>query len=63
LFAGAGVVAALFEEEGAVGWVFALPVALGLVAGFAHLWWRLGMHVFEEGMAREAAATSRPGRG
>jgi hypothetical protein len=61
--AGVVFVAALFDELGRVGWVFALPVAFGLVAGFAHLWWRLGMHVFEEEMAREAAATSRPGRG
>jgi hypothetical protein len=49
----------LLHGKGAGGAVLVVLSAFLLVAGFTYFWWRLGMHVFEEGMSRESASSSR----
>jgi hypothetical protein len=45
------------------GGAFALLSTLFLIGGLSWFWWRLGLHVFEEGMAREATAQAKSARG
>jgi len=53
-----GFAAPLLEGGGTEGWLLALLVACGALAGFVYFWWRLGVAVFEEGMAQEPRGSS-----
>jgi hypothetical protein len=52
-------VAPLLDWGGRDAWAFVLLAGFGLLAGFTYFWWRLGLHVFEEGMSGESASSSR----